>query len=529
MKEGVRLNGKNGFALVLVIILIAFLSIVAIGLVALWQGAVNQLVQQESSMQAYYLARSGAAALATWVMDHPSTATSIIGVKSKKISLKNGSVGTVQVSLIKNNNTLTVVSTGMVNSAIETLKLTLVQAQSGFNFTKAIIAKSIPSGIAGGVGTGGIEYQGTTPLNITGGGAINGGIISNASVNVSGGASISGGITSKATVNVSGGGKIFGGIIAGGGFITSGGPTISGGVISNSISNIGGGSISGGLISASAVTVDGGSNISGGIISNSIVSIPNGTVSEGIKSKGNVSLTWSSNISGGIITSGNVTYPQNYNPNTPIFTGVSNPFAPSVFPQFPSFPQLTKTPLPEPPSGLKNMGSLTLPQNVNYSPWYINAGTISQSGSYSSINLSNGSNLTIDTSNGTLTLYVNDFEVTGGSALNIKGNGALILFVNNFSIRGGSVINNSENNNIFILSNNPSGNIHVSGGANLNGNVYVYAPSSSVSLSGSTQWTGGVVAGSVSISGGVSLKPAFLPTQFQGSGSSIYSLGSWSY
>ncbi|MGC8590446.1 hypothetical protein, partial [Athalassotoga sp.] len=73
------MKGKNGFALVMVIILIAFLSIVAIGLVALWQGAVNQLVQQESSMQAYYLARSGAAALATWVLDHPSTATSIIG------------------------------------------------------------------------------------------------------------------------------------------------------------------------------------------------------------------------------------------------------------------------------------------------------------------------------------------------------------------------------------------------------------------------------------------------------------------
>jgi hypothetical protein len=483
-------KGKDGFALVMVIILIAFLAIVSIGLVALWQGAVNQLVQQEESMQAYYLARSGAAALASWIIQHPATATSIANIKSTQIPLKSGSVGTVQVSLIQSGSNLTVVSTGIVNGAKETLKLTLVKAQSGFNFTKAIIAKSIPNGIAGGVGTGGIEYQGAIPLNISGGGAINGGIISNSSVNVSGGAIISGGITSRATVNVSGGAIISGGIIAGEGVITSGNPTISGGIISNSISNIGGGNISG-----------------------------------GIKSVGNVSLYWGANVFGGIITSGNVSYPKYYNPNTPISTGVSNPFAPSSFPQF---PELTKTPLPAPPSGLPNNGSLTLPQNVSYSPWYINSGTISQSGSYSSISLSGGSNLTINTSNGTLTLFVNNFNISGGSNLIVQGSGALILFVNTFSISGGSNIKSSSDNKIFMCSNS-SGNISISGGAGLNGNLYVYAPNSSVSLSGSTRWTGGVVANSLSISGGVSLKPAFLPTQFQGNGSSVYSLGTWSY
>jgi len=482
----VRVKGKDGFALVMVIILIAFLAIVSIGLVALWQGAVNQLVQQEESMQAYYLARSGAAALSSWIISHPSTATSIANIKSTQIHLKSGSVGRVQVSLIQSGNNLTVVSTGIVNGAKETLKLTLVKAQSGFNFTKAIIAKSIPGGIAGGVGTEGIEYQGATPLNISGGGAINGGIISNSSVNVSGGAIISGGITSRATVNVSNG-TISGGIIAGEGVITSGNPTISGGIISNSISNIGGGNIS-----------------------------------EGIKSVGNVSLYWGANVSGGIITSGNVSYPQYYNPNTPISTGVSNPFAPSSFPQF---PELTKTPLPAPPSGLPNNGSLTLPQNVSS---YINSGTISQSGSYSSISLSGGSNLTINTSNGTLTLFVNNFNITGGSNLIVQGSGTLILFVNNFNISGGSNITSPSSSNIFMCSNS-SGNISISGGAGLNGNLYVYAPNSSVSLSGSTQWTGGVVANSLSISGGVSLKPAFLPTQFQGNGSSVYSLGTWSY
>ncbi|MGC8545860.1 MAG: hypothetical protein ACP5NR_07970, partial [Athalassotoga sp.] len=79
------MKGKNGFALVMVIILIAFLSIVAIGLVALWQGAVNQLVQQESSMQAYYLARSGAAALATWIINN-STSSTLTNILNKRSS-----------------------------------------------------------------------------------------------------------------------------------------------------------------------------------------------------------------------------------------------------------------------------------------------------------------------------------------------------------------------------------------------------------------------------------------------------------
>jgi len=162
------MKGKDGFALVMVIILIAFLAIVSIGLVALWQGAVNQLVQQEESMQAYYLARSGAAALASWIISHPSTATSIANIKSTQIHLKSGSVGTVQVmaTTTSNNGNITVISTGMVNNVRETLRVGLI---NGFNFNKAIITKNFPNGISGNVKIiGGIEYQNTSLLTISG-------------------------------------------------------------------------------------------------------------------------------------------------------------------------------------------------------------------------------------------------------------------------------------------------------------------------------------------------------------------------
>ncbi|MGC8637183.1 MAG: hypothetical protein ACP5UP_03050, partial [Athalassotoga sp.] len=138
------MKGKNGFALVMVIILIAFLSIVAIGLVALWQGAVNQLVQQESSMQAYYLARSGAAALATWIINNStsSTLTNILNKRSSPLHLKTGSVGTVTVMATSNinNGNITVISTGIVNGARETLRLTVLQ---GFMFRNPITANTL--------------------------------------------------------------------------------------------------------------------------------------------------------------------------------------------------------------------------------------------------------------------------------------------------------------------------------------------------------------------------------------------------
>ncbi len=205
------MKGKNGFAMVMVIILIAFLSIVAIGLIALWQGAVSQLVQQEESMQAYYLARSGAAALATWVINHPSTATSIVGIKSNQIHIKNGSVGTVQVSLVKAGNNLTVVSTGMVNSARETLKLTIVQAQTGFNFTKAIITNNLTINSNSTI-NGGVEIQSTntnTSINanskINGNLQVNGSLTFNSNSTVNGDLQINGSnLTINSNVTVSG-------------------------------------------------------------------------------------------------------------------------------------------------------------------------------------------------------------------------------------------------------------------------------------------------------------------------------------
>jgi len=177
------MKGKDGFALVMVIILIAFLAIVSIGLVALWQGAVNQLVQQEESMQAYYLARSGAAALASWIISHPSTATSIANIKSTQIHLKSGSVGTVQVmaTTTSNNGNITVISTGMVNNARETLRVSLI---NGFNFNKAIITKNFKNDeITGSVSIhGGIEYQSTSTLKISGSASVVGEVVSEATV-----------------------------------------------------------------------------------------------------------------------------------------------------------------------------------------------------------------------------------------------------------------------------------------------------------------------------------------------------------
>jgi cytoskeletal protein CcmA (bactofilin family) len=276
------------------------------------------------------------------------------------------------------------------------------------------------------------------------------------------------------------------------------------------------------------VTIDGGASVKGDVISKSNIDIKNGSISSGkIESEGNVSLTWSANVkeSDGIVASGNVTYPKYYSPDTPISTGVSDPFFPSSFPQFPSFPKLTETPTPLPPTGLKNKDNFELPTHNPYNKY----GTISEDGSYSSIIIKGGSILTIDTHDSTLTLFVNDFEVTGGSEIHIEGNGTLKLFVNKFIMNGGTHITNGASNNILIYSNNSAGSIKIGGGADLQGNVYVYAPKSSFTLEGDTSIKGAVVAKSADLMGGVSLKPAFVPMNIGGNGSGGYKIGSWSY
>jgi type II secretory pathway pseudopilin PulG len=224
---------KEGFALIATIIIVAVaLFAIAAGLFAIQRSNVSAVVSQAKSMQAYYLARSGAAAVAEWIKAHPNNVKDIIGKSSSPVTLKPGSVGKVTVSVeasVTNNGTmLIIISTGTVNDAKETLRLRLVKAQSGFKFTKAIIAKSLPHGVAGGVGTGGIEYQGTQTLKIAGGGKIDGGVVSIADVNISGGANISGGVISKGNINISGGANISGGIIATKGIKTSGGGNITG-------------------------------------------------------------------------------------------------------------------------------------------------------------------------------------------------------------------------------------------------------------------------------------------------------------
>jgi len=484
-------KGKDGFALVMVIILIAFLAIVSIGLVALWQGAVNQLVQQEESMQAYYLARSGAAALASWIISHPATATSIVNIKSNQIHLKSGSVGTVQVSLIQSGSNLTVVSTGIVNGAKETLKLTLVKAQSGFNFTKAIITNSLkmdnPSTIIGSVEVknGNLELTGNTIIN--------------GNVNMNG----------NLTMDTNS--------------VINGSVQIQNGTLTLTSSDL----INGNVYVKSDVTMYSKTKINGNVETQGNLAIQ-GPINGYAKVKGNISMN--ATITQGAEYMMGTYSSWYYNKQPSNITKVSTI-------TFSSFSPFSTIPVIATPTNLPVGQYATKLSNPWNSTWPI---TISASGYYNNITIPPNDTLNIDTRTGNIVLYVNEFNTNTGyyPKINIIGNNKVILFVTKLDDFYAKVTVNDAtptNPTQFLICSNSTNPMNF-GYPYFYG--YIYAPNAPVNFYSSVSLIeGGIVSNSGNNSrSGVELTgkntfigyEANMPVPLR-SGNNGYSLGTWSY
>lgn len=146
----------------------------------------------------------------------------------------------------------------------------------------------------------------------------------------------------------------------------------------------------------------------------------------------------------------------------------------------------------------------TFPEFPSYTPiqsmdagwWPIPEGgfQISQSGQYSSINVTN--QLTINIGNQDVIIRTGSLSVTGSGQiiLNRTGTGKLILYVDNgFTLNGSSTINNNGNYNSLVMYYAGTNPIDVGGSTKFVGSVY--AKTANISIQGSGGITGHIVTG----------------------------------
>ena len=146
-------KGEKGSALITVLIVMGVLTVLGAALMHYSMTDNLQVFNDEKRMQAHYLARSGAEAVADYIMKNPENADELLGKETEPVELGKG---TFQVEVTKRDNgELLIESTGDVDGFIRTVKLTLEPHSLGDYavFCNSIIDMGGNAGIEGNVGT----------------------------------------------------------------------------------------------------------------------------------------------------------------------------------------------------------------------------------------------------------------------------------------------------------------------------------------------------------------------------------------
>ncbi|MEI6602839.1 MAG: pilus assembly PilX N-terminal domain-containing protein [Clostridia bacterium] len=135
------IHNRNGIVLPLVLVIAAVLGILVLTVITLSYSDNMNSANHQDNTQAYYLARSGADALGTYIVDQ-SKILSPIGFDnlisnmqnhpSEKTYLATGDKGYFEISVVRSGVKIYVTATGTVNNSQK--EVTLVIAQSSENF-----------------------------------------------------------------------------------------------------------------------------------------------------------------------------------------------------------------------------------------------------------------------------------------------------------------------------------------------------------------------------------------------------------
>lgn len=146
-------KGEKGSALITVLIVMGVLTVLGAALMHYSMTDNLQVFNDEKRMQAHYLARSGAEAVADYIMKNPDGADELLGKKTEPVELGEG---TFQVEVSeRDNGELLIESTGEVDDFIRTVKLTMVPYGLGdFDlFCNSKIDMKKETNIKGNIGT----------------------------------------------------------------------------------------------------------------------------------------------------------------------------------------------------------------------------------------------------------------------------------------------------------------------------------------------------------------------------------------
>lgn len=126
-----HLKNQNGSALPLVLVTMLVLSILGSTLLLLNTTETRQVAREEKRVQAYYIARSGAEAIAEYIIINPYEADELITeVSSTPTKLGKGEF-TIKVS--KSNEEIIIESIGKVDTVENKISLTLRETSTGYS------------------------------------------------------------------------------------------------------------------------------------------------------------------------------------------------------------------------------------------------------------------------------------------------------------------------------------------------------------------------------------------------------------
>ncbi len=118
------LTNERGSTLLLTVVVMLILLFLGAALTVHSWAEIKLAQREEYELQAFYLARSGAEAVARGIMENLAAAEDI---KNKKLEPVKLGPGTFTVEVMQNDNGLLLISTGLVNNQASTVRLALLE------------------------------------------------------------------------------------------------------------------------------------------------------------------------------------------------------------------------------------------------------------------------------------------------------------------------------------------------------------------------------------------------------------------
>jgi Tfp pilus assembly protein PilX len=500
---------SRGNALILTLCLLTVASLLSSALLTVSYNAHVSTINQIDYQQAYFTARSAAAATVDYIQNHADDKSAMDNIINNQGTGSSSSMGsyTINVSYV-NSDKIKILATGTYKGKTSTAAAYMVKT-------------SVPISNQGVVPTDSLIYLNGSGVSGFGQCNVNGNIYINGDFNLSQGSKVNGQA-----------------IVTGNTSITGAGATTNGLISFGSVTIGNSGAVDGDVYTKGNLTMSGSGKINGNASSDGTLDMTSGSgyIADNATIGGDASFAGGGNKIGGILKYGGTARYAWGNSSSFVHSGAENitDYTPIDLSKYnaPSLPDVT-------------VPSITSPAVIG-SGNIVRSSGVADSNFMSAVNsLPYGSIITFDTSKDDISLIVNsNYNNGSGVCWEVSGTHNLYVYLAgnlNFSVNSNEYIgmhNRSTTPQIYIMGN---GNSTVSLNNNSEMDAYIYMPHGKFSASGSPiaqyKFIGSCVCNSVDIEGNVKLNYSapdlsgtpleILTTQQNGSSSDKWNLEGW--